>query len=658
MKGVGPKRAETFRQAGIPSAEALLSFFPRDYLDCTSPVAVDSLAKGQMAFICVTLEAAPKLARFRGKTLVSARAADETGRIVLKWFNQPYRASQLSAGQTVYAVGRADLSHGRAMFSPVLMDGCLGIVPVYPHIPGLGQAFLRETVRAALALCPMPEALPETLLHKCGLPRAAEAVRSIHFPANHEALERAKTRFAFETAFFYLVAVELRRREKNSARGVAFSVAGAEEEFYQRLPFAPTDAQKRAVSEISRDLASPAPMNRLLQGDVGSGKTAVAMYAMLVAERCGFQSALLAPTEILAEQHARTLSAFFGGDVCLLTGGMKKKARDEARFCISSGEKHIVVGTHALLSENVHFENLGLVITDEQHRFGVQQRARAAEKGRDINMLVMSATPIPRTLALMTLSDLDLSVLDELPPGRLPIKTSYVPPNKRADMYRYIAMRAAEGVQAYVVCPFIEDSEELSGMSAESVYEELMEFLPGVSAGLMHGRQTKRARDAAMAKFLCGETKVLVTTTVIEVGVHVENAAIMAIESADRFGLSQLHQLRGRVGRGDKQSFCFLLSDKPGETAKERIKVMVKTNDGFKIAERDLDLRGAGELIGTEQHGQGVWQWIMNLGDAKLIAAAREAANEVLTVPTLENNELLSEAERRYLASDERIVMN
>lgn len=658
IKGIGEKRADVFRQAGIASAEALLSYFPRDYLDCTVPVAVDSLYQGQMAFVRVAVEAAPRVSRFGGKTLVTARTADASGKLLLKWFNQPYRAGQLAMGQTVYACGRADLSHGRAIWNAALMEDAPGIVPVYGQIPGIGQKVLRDTIRAALSICRVSEVLPERILEKYGFLSAREAVRSIHFPADFAALAQAKTRIAFETAFFYLLAVELRRRERVNYKGTAFQMDGVEAAFLARLPFAPTNAQRRAISEIARDMAAKSPMNRLLQGDVGSGKTAVGMFAMLAAQKNGYQSLLLAPTEILAEQHMRTLSAFFGESVCLLTGGLKKKERDAALDRIASGEADIVVGTHALISEGVRFHKLGLVITDEQHRFGVQQRARAAEKGRDADMLVMSATPIPRTLALMMLSDLDLSVLDELPPGRLKIKTSYIELSKRVDMYQYIARRAAEGAQAYVVCPFIEDAEELSGMSATSVYEELKDFLPDVPIALLHGKQKKRVRDAAMEGFVRGETKILVTTTVIEVGVDVPNATIMAIESADRFGLAQLHQLRGRVGRGRDQSYCFLLSDKPGQTARERIKVMTQTNDGFAIAERDLMLRGAGELIGTEQHGQGIWQWILGLGDAKLIAAARETADEVFAVPTIEHNALCAEAERRYLDANEKIVLN
>ena len=662
LKGIGPKRAEAFALAGIHSAEALLHFYPRDYLDCLHALPVEELYQGQMAFVRVEAADVPKLARFQGKTLVTLKTADKTGKLLLRWFNQPYRVGQFQAGQTLYACGRVDTRRGRSMINPMVMDAPKGILPVYPTLPGLSQALLRDAAECALHLVEMEDTLPEALLQEHGLPGIQEALRSIHFPADEEALSKAKRRIAFEKCLLYLIAVEERRANRKQAKGIAFQTEGVIEEYRSRLPFAPTGAQQRAILEISRDMASPHPMNRLLQGDVGSGKTAVAMFAMLVACKNGYQSALMAPTELLARQHYASLVGFFGSkEVCFLSGSMKKKEREQSLLKIANGEARIVVGTHALFSKDVIFHKLGLAITDEQHRFGVEQRAKVAEKGRfagEPDVLVMSATPIPRTLALMLLNDLELSILDELPPGRQAISTSFIPPHKRADMYRYIAQRTEEGQQCYVVCPLIDDSEELSGMSAKAVQEELTAFLPGVTVGLLHGKQSRKMQDQVMEAFRKGEIKILVSTTVIEVGVHVERATIMVIENADRFGLAQLHQLRGRVGRGQEKSYCFLLADRPGEVAIERIRTMTETGDGFVIAERDFALRGAGELIGTQQHGQGMWQWILGLGDGELLAAAREAARTAKEIPNLENNRLVEQARAQYLADGRRIALN
>ena len=425
-----------------------------------------------------------------------------------------------------------------------------------------------------------------------------------------------------------------------------------------KLPFTLTKAQMRVLDELERDMASPVPMNRLIQGDVGSGKTAVAMNALCVAAANGYQGVLLAPTEILAQQHYDTLHALFGASVCLVTGHMKKTSRDAALSKIADGTALVAVGTHALLSQNVRFARLGLVVTDEQHRFGVTQRAVLEKKGTRPDVLVMSATPIPRTLAILLYGDLDISVLDEVPPGRKPVKTSCIPQRRRRDMYDYVARQAALGFQTYVVCPFIEPSEGAEGPSVTELLQELTKDYPQVAFGLLHGRMQEKEKNAAIEAFREGKTRVLVTTTVIEVGVHVEKATTMIIEGADRFGLAQLHQLRGRVGRGSVQSYCFLVPGSSGDMALKRLAALTETNDGFLIAERDLEQRGAGDLFGTRQHGDGDAEQLSMAGNVALLQEAKTAAEDIMTVPNAENNAFLDKALRRYAAVFDSITMN
>ena len=427
------------------------------------------------------------------------------------------------------------------------------------------------------------------------------------------------------------------------------------EAYLTSLPFAPTAAQRRVMGEIARDMASPSPMNRLLQGDVGSGKTAVALYALRIACANGYQGAFMAPTEILARQHYAALCEQFGDAACLLHGAMGKRQREQALLRIRSGEARVVVGTHALLQEDVRFARLGLVVTDEQHRFGVAQRAAIAGKGARPDVLVMSATPIPRTLSLLLCGDLDVSVIDELPAGRKPVKTRLIPAHRREDMYAYLMRQAQLGVQSYVVCPFIDEPEAMDGVSAEGLFAELTEKLPAARVGLLHGRMSGRRKEAVVEAFRAGQIDILVTTTVIEVGVHVENASIMVIEGADRFGLAQLHQLRGRVGRGSEQAYCFLLSESGSEAALNRLSVMVETNDGFQIAERDLAQRGPGDLYGTRQHGASS---VLDGCDLALLGQAAQAAQEVMALPDAANDALLAHVRAGF---DERafsIAMN
>lgn len=660
VKGIGPKRAELFSQLGICSVGELLFRLPRDYLDYTKATPISQLVNGQNAAVQVRISGATRFFRTKGMTILSAPAQDETGKITLKWFNQPYRSSQLQIGEIVYASGRVIKKNGVSLINPSLSQALPGIVPVYPTVKGVNQRAWRDSIFACLESVwdRIPEPLPRTLLERYNLVPLALALRHAHLPFSREALELARRRLDFENTLLYFIIVELQKAERLRQNGFSFDTSGVLERFKNQLTFSLTNAQLRVLDEIGIDMRKPVPMNRLLQGDVGSGKTAVAMYALCVAAANGKQGALLAPTEILAEQHAQNFSEIFGETVVLLKGSMKKKQRDEALEKIANGSALFVIGTHALLSQDVRFYDLGCIVTDEQHRFGVRQRAAMLEKGVRPDMLVMSATPIPRTLALILYGDLDISVIDELPPGRKAIKTSVIPASKRDDMYAYIAAQAKEGVQSYVVCPAIEESDTIECPSVDALYTELKKKLSETKIGKLHGRMKETEKERVMRAFRAGEVDVLVTTTVIEVGVHVPNACIMAIEGAERFGLSQLHQLRGRVGRGAKQAYCFLLYGVESREENERMLTMTQTNDGFEIAQKDLLLRGPGDFIGTRQHGDDSASLITSTMDAKLLEQASNAAREILNQGGEESARLIELASERYGTMLGDIAMN
>ena len=660
VKGIGPKRAELFSQLGVCSVGELLFRLPRDYLDYTKATPISQLVNGQNAAVQVRISGATRFFRTKGMTILSAPAQDETGKITLKWFNQPYRSSQLQIGEIVYASGRVIKKNGVSLINPSLSQALPGIVPVYPTVKGVNQRAWRDSIFACLESVwdKIPEPLPRTLLERYNLVPLALALRHAHLPFSREALELARRRLDFENTLLYFIIVELQKAERLRQNGFSFDTSGVLERFKNQLSFSLTNAQLRVLDEIGIDMRKPVPMNRLLQGDVGSGKTAVAMYALCVAAANGKQGALLAPTEILAEQHAQNFSEIFGETVVLLKGSMKKKQRDEALEKIANGSALFVIGTHALLSQEVRFYDLGCIVTDEQHRFGVRQRAAMLEKGTRPDMLVMSATPIPRTLALILYGDLDISVIDELPPGRKTIKTSVIPASKRDDMYAYIAAQAKEGVQSYVVCPAIEESDTIECPSVDALYTELKKKLPETKIGKLHGRMKEAEKERVMRAFRAGEVDVLVTTTVIEVGVHVPNACIMAIEGAERFGLSQLHQLRGRVGRSTKQAYCFLLYGVESREENERMLTMTQTNDGFEIAQKDLLLRGPGDFIGTRQHGDDSASLITSTMDAKLLEQVSNAAREILNQGGEESARLIELASERYGTMLGDIAMN
>lgn len=615
LKGVGEVRAKQLAQLNIFTLRDLICHFPRGYEDRTKLVPIEKLEPDVPACFRAMVMNTPRTSHIRkGLDLTKVQVADTTGRLNVTFFNSRFAAQQLEYGREYIFYGAVSGDFiGYSMTNPVFEAPesqpvtTRRILPIYPLTAGLTNAALLRLVQQALAVCGLPEEiLPAEVREKYGILPAERAYFAIHEPNSMAEAELAKKRMIFEEFFVFSAGLSLMRaarKEKKTEPYTDFDMAP----FYDSLPFTLTGAQRRAVGEILEDFRRGIPMNRLVQGDVGSGKTMVAAAAAYCAARNGAQTALMAPTEILAEQHFASLSALFvplGVSVALLTGSMTGKQKKDVRERIAAGEVQVVIGTHALLSESTRFDNLGLVITDEQHRFGVGQRSRLSAKGEDPHLLVMSATPIPRTLALILYGDLDVSILDELPPGREPVDTFLVGESYRPRINAFIRKQVAEGHQCFVVCPAVEENEEL-GIKAASVWAETLQqtVFPDLRIALLHGQMKGAEKEAAMASFARGEADVMVATTVIEVGVDVPNATLMVIEDADRFGLSQLHQLRGRVGRGKAKSYCILTTHNRNPETLQRLKALCKTTDGFKIAEEDLRLRGPGDFFGSRQSG-------------------------------------------------------
>ena len=660
LKGIGTKRAEDFQQLGIFSVEDLLLYLPRAYRDYSAHTPVAEAEDGAYVAVRVRFLSEPSMFRSRGMSIVSAKASDGVSDIKATWFNMPYIFSKIHAGETKILCGQVTRKRGTAIINPVLADTFPGFVPEYPLCKGIKQRTVRDAVRAALSAeeAYPEETFPSEFREAYGLCGIRDAIRQVHCPQSRQELEEGRRRISFENILSYMLAMEMQRQERERKNGFSFRTEGIPEKYQSKLPYPLTGAQKRVIEEISGDMRSPVPMNRLLQGDVGSGKTAVAVYALCVAAANGKQGALLAPTAILAEQHYLTLREIFGDAAVLLTGSMKKSERDTVLDRLKAGTAFVVTGTHAILEEDILFRDLGVVITDEQHRFGVRQRAAIEKKGIRPDVLVMSATPIPRTLAMLLYGDLDVSLIDEMPPGRIPVKTSFIDTGSRTKMYDYIASEAEKGKQTYIVCPFIDPPEEDQGPSVTEVFKEFRRNYPDVPAGFLHGRMPQREKDEVMDRFRSGEIRVLVTTTVIEVGVHVEQALIMVIEGADRFGLAQMHQLRGRVGRGSEQAYCFLLSENRSDSVHRRFATFVKNTDGFKIAEEDLLQRGPGDFLGTRQHGEGEAELLRAASSVEMIRDAGKAAKEIISVPSVQNNLLLEHALRRFSRRMDDITMN
>jgi len=615
LKGVGEVRAKQLAQLNIFTLRDLICHFPRGYEDRTKLVPIEKLEPDVPACFRAMVMNTPRTSHIRkGLDLTKVQVADTTGRLNVTFFNSRFAAQQLEYGREYIFYGAVSGDFiGYSMTNPVFEAPesqpvtTRRILPIYPLTAGLTNAALLRLVQQALAVCGLPEEiLPAEVREKYGILPAERAYFAIHEPNSMAEAELAKKRMIFEEFFVFsagLALMRAARKEKKTEPYTDFDMAP----FYDSLPFTLTGAQSRAVGEILEDFRRGVPMNRLVQGDVGSGKTMVAAATAYCAARNSAQTAMMAPTEILAEQHFASLSALFvplGVSVALLTGSMTGKQKKDVRERIAAGEVQVVIGTHALLSESTRFEHLGLVITDEQHRFGVGQRSRLSAKGEDPHLLVMSATPIPRTLALILYGDLDVSILDELPPGREPVDTFLVGESYRPRINAFIRKQVAEGHQCFVVCPAVEENEEL-GIKAASVWAETLQqtVFPDLRIALLHGQMKGAEKEAAMASFARGEADVMVATTVIEVGVDVPNATLMVIEDADRFGLSQLHQLRGRVGRGKAKSYCILTTHNRNPETLQRLKALCKTADGFKIAEEDLRLRGPGDFFGSRQSG-------------------------------------------------------
>jgi len=676
LRGIGPGRARALERLGLRTVGDMLEFLPRRYERA-----------GQVRPIAALERQSRDLQRVRGRVaavgghrprpnlhITQAAVQDGTGTLWAIFFNQPYLVERLRPGTDLVLTGRVEIRYGRLEMhnpqyelDPADDDGRGGLLPVYPATAGLSQKVLRASVRQALDVGrdAVEEFLPPALVDRLQLPRRDEAIAGIHFPEDEETLARARRRLAFEELFLLQAALALvRRRYVEDAEGIAHRPdPEALKRFYDALPFTLTRAQRRVVADVLSDMAAPRPMHRLVQGDVGSGKTVVAAAAIFNAVCSGCQAAMMAPTEILAEQHAASLQDLLGRlgvRVELLTGRLPARRREALLEGLASGEVHVLVGTHAVLDRQVTFRRLSLAVTDEQHRFGVRQRALLAAKGFSPDVLVMTATPIPRTLALTLYGDLDVSVINEMPPGRRPVRTRWLRPSQRGQAYRFLAEQVARGRQAYVVCPLVEGSEDGGAKAAVDLHRRLVRKLPHLKAGLLHGRMSGAEKQEVMRAFRDGEISVLVATTVVEVGVDVPNATVMLVEDADRFGLAQLHQLRGRVGRGSAESYCLLIAEPTTPEAEQRLRVMEQVHDGLEIAEQDLRLRGPGEIFGTRQHGLPDLRVADPFRDLELLELARREARRLLEAdPRLRRPEHAALRRRlaRQYADQLRLVM-
>ena len=645
LKGVGPKTAQRFEKLGIVTLSDLLCHYPRRSVDFSKPY---SIAEAPADTECVVR--AEVFAKPGGRILPGGRrmeritAGDAVSGLEITWFNNPYATRKLEIGQEYYFQGI--VTGGmlrRQMVNPQVRTPqqvtASPFEPVYPQTEGLSSSVIAKCVAQLLPHAELlPDPLPPEMLRKYRLLSKAEAVRAIHRPGSEEEAHAARRRLIYEELLVLQLGIGRMKNRGAAATGAPMRQADPEH-FWQRLPFSPTGAQRRAVDQILADMAGDTSMNRLLQGDVGSGKTLVAAAAIWACIRAGYQAALLAPTEILASQHAENLNRLlspFGMRVALLTGGMKATARRTTLAAIRQDEADLIVGTHAILSQGVEFARLGLAVIDEQHRFGVRQRGMLAEKATNPHLLVMSATPIPRTLGLLIYGDLDISILDELPPGRTPVKTRCITGKKRRDLYHFLDQEIGRGRQVYLVCPAIEDTPDGGLTAVRSYYEDIAKtLLPDRRVGLMHGKLKPKEKAAVMEDFKEGRLDALVSTTVIEVGVDVPNASVMVIENAERYGLSALHQLRGRVGRGAAESWCFLVSDNSSETVQKRLKFLCSTTDGFAVAQYDLETRGPGDFFGSRQHGLPTLQIADLMNDTRTLHAAQSEAAALLAADPL-----------------------
>ena len=655
LKGVGEARAKSLAKQGIYSIGDLLRNYPRAYEDWNNTTPLRDAQINENVCVRAIVAQNPQVVKINGgRILVKTVISDGSDYIPVTFFNNKYVKDQLVEDQEYLFFGKITLDkyNNKTMLSPRFEKSLekQRIRPIYKATASMPPKTTERLVETALREIKgnVQEIIPEYIVKKYRLMSFEEALRAIHFPESEAQLALAKRRLIFEELLLLQMGLMSEKTEGGNRSSVPIK-NDYTEDFYSSLPFDPTNAQKRAVSEAVEDMKNSKQMNRLLQGDVGSGKTAVAAALMYNAVKNGFQSALMAPTEVLANQHFKTLSNFFGDDINieLLTGSVTAKNKRIIREKLQSSECDIVVGTHAIIQNDVEFNNLGLVITDEQHRFGVGQRASLSNKGNNPHTLVMSATPIPRTLAMMIYGDLDISVLDELPKGRQPIKTYHVPTSYHERIYNFIRKNIAAGQQAYIVCPLVSESDS-DLVPATEYYDYLKStYFADCTLGLLHGQMKPKDKDAVMARFYSGEIQLLISTVVIEVGVDVPNATVMAIENAERFGLSQLHQLRGRIGRGSKESTCILLSDAQNDEAVDRFETMCRTTDGFEIAKKDLEMRGPGDFFGSRQHGLPDMRIANLMTDTRILYEAQKTAKELV------DNEVSVTTEERHLLAQE-----
>ena len=653
IKGVGPSRIEVLSKLNISTLGDVINYFPRDYEDRGKFKKICELQNGEMATFKAVVKSNVTENRIRkGMTIYKAVASDETETILLTWFNQMFVKKSLKALEEYVFYGKVNVGIGRKEVQSPIFEGVndkknLGkIVPLYPLTEGITQNVLRAIIENAVQMVKgsLEETLPEKIRKENNLCEINYAIEKIHFPEELKEFEIARNRIAFEELLIMQLAL-LSMKEKSKVKeiGIKFSEKGKIEEFLKLLPYSLTNAQSRVWNEICKDMESEKPMNRLVQGDVGSGKTAVATLTMLKAVGNGYQAAMMAPTAILAKQHYLGISKLlepFNIRCELFTSDLTKKQKEKLLNDLKNGDIDIAIGTHALLEENVEFKNVGVVVTDEQHRFGVRQRGILTAKGEKVDTLVMTATPIPRTLAIILYGDLDISIIDELPPGRQKIDTYAVRRNMEERVNNFIKKEIKEGRQAYIVCPLVEESENFDAKSVMEMFEYYKDVFKEYKVEILHGKMKAKEKDEIMARYKAGEINVLISTTVIEVGVDVPNATIMVIENAERFGLAQLHQLRGRVGRGKFKSYCILKYEGNSQIIKERMEIMQKSSDGFVISEKDLELRGPGEFFGTKQHGIPEFKVANLITDIKILKSAQEVANQMLEEdPFLEKEE-------------------
>lgn len=653
LKGVGPNRAKALKRLDIENIEDLLYHLPRTYQDRSQLKKISQVISGEIESVLVKVIGKQEIKTRNRLTISKLAISDGLSLAYVVWFNQPYLLKNFQEGIAVLVSGKVERKLGEIQFQNAEIEIVAEqtekpgeIVPIYPSTEKLSQKIWRSIIKNALNLAEpfLADFLPEEIKKKYRLLGRLEALQNIHFPHNMEIKELARKSLAFEELFLFQLGLALRRKGvEQEKKGISHQVQGElVDKLINSLPFKLTDAQTRVISEIKEDLQKEKPMTRLVQGDVGAGKTVVASIALAYAIQGGYQGALMAPTEILAEQHFHNLNKLFDPlkiKTALLTGSCSKKVKNQILEEIKNGDQDLVVGTHALIQEEVAFTNLGLAITDEQHRFGVLQRASLQKKGANPDILVMTATPIPRTLALTLYGDLDVSVIDQLPPGRQPITTYWVTPDSRRKVYNFARSQVEEGRQIYMVCPLVEESEKLLAQAATDLANKLQtKIFPDLRIGLLHGKMKNKDKDQIMERFRQGLLDILVSTTVIEVGVDVPNATVMIIENSERFGLAQLHQLRGRVGRGAFQSYCILIANPQSDEGRQRMRIMTQTTDGFKIAEEDLKLRGPGDFLGVRQHGFPNFRIANLLRDFRILEVARqEAFNLVSHDPALKN---------------------